>query len=562
MCYVCLLVPAFSSSFVPVPHKTSFVGARIINAMDQLIPTAPYVPSPMERRHFYYGIYSRPALVARSSYDLWVAPTGAEAYMVPKECKPAGISSLNNVWEDTLGRAMGEYLQDMGVQVTSLDPIRIGKAGDESPPLIIWVGVIPGSLAPDAGIKAAIQCKAMLEKNSFNDIHVEIRESQINRSAKMYRPVSTSDPTAKAREPFSTSLGIPICAETTPNIEGTAAFFFSAPRFPGKLFLLTARHVLFHPDEDRNELYVYHGTGDKKRAVLLLGEEGFETRKKRIETQIRGKQYIIDHLQERLSVADRLENEGRERKEVLFLLEKENTGKVVLQKFLDDAQRDWTEKENRVIGHAVLSPPIRFNVGERGQTQDWAIIEVDQSKIDDTNFVGNCIDLGPDIAVDVLTDWMYPHPANPPSFKYPHNRLLKFHGKLSDKEMEKPDPKTIDQHQDPVAMVLKNGATSGVTVGRLNTIDSFIRVYFKGKPSEWSREVAVLPHGSRSGPFSDPGDSGSAVVAGDCRLVGLLTGGAGSSEVSDVTYVTSIDAILEGLAAFGYNANLYPAIAA
>ena len=533
--------------------------------MDQLIPTAPYVPSPMERRHFYYGIYSRPALVARSSYDLWVIPTGAEAYMVPKECKPAGISSLKNVWEDTLGRAMGEYLQDMGVQVTSLDPIRIGKAGDVSPPLIIWIGVISGSLAPDAGIKVAIRCKTMLEENSINDVHVEIRESQVTRSAKMYRPVSTSNPTAKAREPFSTSLGISICTEHTPDIEGTAGFFFSAPQYPGKLFLLTARHVLFHPDEERNEMYGYHSTAHNKREVLLLGEKGLETQRKRIEAQIEGKQCVIDHLRGRLNIADGLEDEGeaeKERKEVLFLLEKETDGKIVLHKFLDDAQRDWTEKEKRVIGHVILSPPIRFNVGKRGQTQDWAVIEVDQSKIDETNFVGNCIDLGLDIPVDVLTSWMYPHPANPHSFKYPDNRLFEFHGKLSDKEMEKPDPKSIDQHQDPVIMVLKNGATSGVTVGRLNTIDSFVRVYFKGTPGEWSREVAVLSRDSKSGPFSDLGDSGSAVVAGDHRLVGLLTGGAGYSEVLDVTYVTSIDAILEGLAAFGYEANLHPTIAA
>ena len=208
----------------------------------------PYIPSPMEREYYYYGIYSRPPLVARSSHDLWVAPTGAEAYPVPKECTPAGLTPLKAVWEKSLGRAMGEYLHDMGVQCTSLDPIRIGKAGEESPPLIIWVGVHPGSLTPEDGAKAAIQCKAMLDEHSFHDVHVEIRESQFALAAKLYAPVLNSDPTAKAREVFSTSLGIPICAEDTPHIGGTAAFFFSVTHHPGKLFLLTARHVLFHPD--------------------------------------------------------------------------------------------------------------------------------------------------------------------------------------------------------------------------------------------------------------------------------------------------------------------------
>ena len=44
---------------------------------------------------------------------------------------------------------------------------------------------------------------------------------------------------------------------------------------------------------------------------------------------------------------------------------------------------------------------------------------------------------------------MYPNPANPSSFKYPWNHLLKFYGIISDKEMSKPDPKNLNHDNDP-----------------------------------------------------------------------------------------------------------------
>jgi hypothetical protein len=39
------------------------------------------------------------------------------------------------------------YLDSMGVKWTSLDPVRMGYAGESSPPVIVWMGVVPGSLS-------------------------------------------------------------------------------------------------------------------------------------------------------------------------------------------------------------------------------------------------------------------------------------------------------------------------------------------------------------------------------------------------------------------------------
>lgn len=52
--------------------------------------------------------------------------------------------------------------------------------------------------------------------------------------------------------------------------------------------------------------------------------------------------------------------------------------------------------------------------------------------------------------------------------------------------------------------------------------------------------IAVYPYSHKDGAFSAAGDyrSGAIVVDGQGRIVGMLTGGAGTTESTDVTYVT------------------------
>ena len=107
-------------------------------------------------------------------------------------------------------------------------------------------------------------------------------------------------------------------------------------------------------------------------------------------------------------------------------------------------------------------------------------------------------------------------------------------------------------------MVLKNGNTSGLTGGRLNTICSFVRYDRKTRLGEASKAVAVLPRSSDSGAFSAPGDSGAAVVDGKGRVCGILAGGDGASDMLDVAFVTSIQFLLARLREHGFKANIFP----
>ena len=78
------------------------------------LPT-PYIPTALEAKHYYYGLLSNPRLVARSGCDVWMPPTGPEAYLVPKELAPLGPHPLEGVWEESVGPTIVEYMLQEGV---------------------------------------------------------------------------------------------------------------------------------------------------------------------------------------------------------------------------------------------------------------------------------------------------------------------------------------------------------------------------------------------------------------------------------------------------------------
>jgi len=70
-----------------------------------------------------------------------------------------------------------------------------------------------------------------------------------------------------------------------------------------------------------------------------------------------------------------------------------------LYSFYNDVKKNWATTASRVVGHVVFSPPFRLGAGTTKEryTEDYAIIEVDDDKIERTDFNGNVIDLGTEI---------------------------------------------------------------------------------------------------------------------------------------------------------------------
>ena len=131
---------------------------------------------------------------------------------------------------------------------------------------------------------------------------------------------------------------------------------------------------------------------------------------------------------------------------------------------------------------------------------------------------------------------MFPRPEDQAGYKYPRDGLLQASGVVEHKEIR--SPQQLDANGYKCLHVVKNGLTTGTTVGRVNGLGSFTRVYTEYGIKETSIEVAVLPCDRKRGAFSAPGDSGAIVLERGGGIVGMLTGGGGVTGETDTTYVT------------------------
>jgi hypothetical protein len=48
----------------------------------------------------------------------------------------------------------------------------------------------------------------------------------------------------------------------------------------------------------------------------------------------------------------------------------------------DNVQKDWANIDNRILGHVRFSPPIKLSAGPHKYIQDYALVEIEPSKID------------------------------------------------------------------------------------------------------------------------------------------------------------------------------------
>ena len=518
----------------------------------------------MEETEFYYvGLPSCPILVARSSVAPWEPPTGPEAYHERKELRPVGQHPISTIWAHDLAPEVHAYLADQKVQWTSTELVRIGKATERPLPVVLWIGVQPKSLSGEDGHIVAAELQRRLQERGLDDVEVEIRESVVTRSAgpPLLEPASWFEATVNIVELLSASLGLPISTRCTPDTEGTGGIFM-AKKGDNRdaLYLLTARHVVIPPWKDDHKKYEYKTDSQPRQEVILFGDMAYRKLLMSIMTEIGNKGTTASVQLGRLARAAGKEGPryDKELTDAQNTLDKANTAIGELYTLYKEVDLQWAALADRILGHVILSPPISFGTGNGGYTCDFAVIEIDQSKINASNFVGNVIDLGTEISIPTLTAMLHPNQHNPNGFTYPLDRLLHLSGTIPEEEMH--NPTLLDKNDEPFLPVLKRGNATKLTVGHANTLASFIHIYFNDgdHEPETSMEWAILPHECRSGPFSAKGDSGSIIVDGLGRVGGLLTGGSGTTESFDITYATPIHFLLAEMEANGFKAHLNP----
>ena len=423
--------------------------------------------------HYYAGLPSSPRLLARTSTTPWEKPNGPEADVKRKQLGAVFNHKLGTVWEDNLAFKIHGCLDDLGVKWTNTDVVRIGTAKNSTDPVILWIGVEPRALTSEDAYTAAFRCLGLLEEFNITDVDVELRESSVSWLAgpKLLAPID-SDTTAHARHPLTHALGLSISARATPYFEGTGGLFMNKSRDSDKLLIVTARHVVLPPEQNENIKFERKNVSTPRFDILLLGDGAYKNCLTSAKKGITDHQLVVER-QERVQRA--VNGQDNERADTVRNIAQDHidTANGTINEFraLSDEVENWVTTPSRVLGHVVCSPPIRFSAEEF--TEDYAIIEVDDDKIDKNNFKGNVIDLGTRRPPREFTKMMYPNAKNDTSFKYSPGRQLKLEGIIPEEEMR--HPTMLDADGESFLTVIHNGSASGVTIGRATGIASYTR---------------------------------------------------------------------------------------
>jgi hypothetical protein len=230
-----------------------------------------------EAKFYYSGLYSSPMLVCRTGTTPWTMPIGPEAYRQLKELRPVFRHKINVVWEE-LGPKVCQLLDNKGLLWTSIDVVRFKVGEGPVGPVVLWIGVAPETLSSEDACTSANSCLGLLEQFGIADVEVEFRGSMYTRSAgpSLLKPVSNLHPTVDVRGAPTPVLGPSIAALATLHAEGTGGLYLAEGGGSQKVLLLTARHVLFPPNEGFNIDYAPRNPSARRRLVVLLGTRAFD----------------------------------------------------------------------------------------------------------------------------------------------------------------------------------------------------------------------------------------------------------------------------------------------
>ncbi|KAL5478231.1 hypothetical protein ACEPAI_2415 [Sanghuangporus weigelae] len=498
--------------------------------------------TPLDEAHNdFWGLPSNPLSIYHTG-PAWPLPTGPQAQRVPKEARPICTHAIVSVWHQ-LGEQIYKYFDSRELKWTSIDPVRFAEVEKEPGPLFLWVGVMPGTLSHNDAEDAAVRCKEILLEYKIVDIEIAFRESIFTRFSgpQLLDHVSSVDPTADVRGPFTPALGLQIAPKAFPYFGGAGCLYLCEGGRSNRVFLLAARHVVLPPGEYPNELYDRKNNSMPRREIIHLGSRAFQNSLEAIMDKIGHEDLMIDSYKDELeALGEASEGEDTKtttnRKEFEDRLANAEASKASVYEFYDNVTRFWSAESQRILGHVLYAPPISVSAGDKRFTEDWALVELNHGKFDCNVFRGNVIHLGTKVTAGQFMKKMYPQTETRANFTYPRGGRMQLRDFVKDGELRRPT--MLDANGEQCLIVVKNGATTAVTLGRATGIESFVREYKDNTIHLTSMEIAVYSYSHKDGAFSAPGDSGSVIGDANSCIVGMVIGGAGQADSTDVTYVS------------------------
>ena len=381
-----------------------------------------------------------------------------------------------------------------------------------------------------------------------------------------FDPAFEMEGLASLRKPFTPTPGLSIAPYKSPHFEGSGSVFFRLSSNPTdkRVGLLTCAHVSHPPPLFENKAYDRKKPSHPREDVLILGNESFNKAVGNIMAFIGTEMSNITTWESSLNkIPEPVEGEhdryAARRRELVNLIEGARDKIGEADRLHTYVTKNFTTTESRVIGFVLHSSKIE--VGADGFMYDWSMIQLDEDKIELGDFKGNKLFVGMSLLhllffVPLLTDgffsyaggnktkdqwekYMFPQLNDRRGFYMPEDMLLTLKGYVTEAEMR--NPQNLDFHNVKTLLAVKNGRTTNTNFGRVTGLESITREYTNHGISEKAREFIVCGYDTTTGRndrFSDSGDSGSMVVGRDGRLIGMLTGGGGPTDVTDKTYIT------------------------
>ena len=482
---------------------------------------------------FYYGLPSQPRLLASTRPAVDFVPQ-SPFKTTPKHIYtfPSG-HSIRPLWDTIIVPQLVSIIKAHDITGPAcLDAVCIGPSEVEAV-ATVWIGVGEGALSSDTASSMVKEVKEFCVGMGAKHFEVEIRVTDVQRLTKFLDPESFPINIHKLADPFCYTLGTPISTAKYPNAIGTGGLLLSLPGYD-KLYMLTARHVVDHDHRSRLD----PSNVQDRTVVRIHTPTTFRDSRKELVARIETLTAMMNGYQRRLETAERM---GREipdtlRQSVSFV----EAELYALTQWLHRLDTSFSSENDRSFGQTFAYPPIKFNVGPAtsdangvaGYTEDWCLLETDIQS--DTGLVNHLSLLDIDDRTLALSR----------SDKSPimdvDDDYLRIGGHLTQVDLESQS-----------FAVLKNGATSSLTLGITNGLHSYWR-----EEIAWSKELAVISLGQESSQsgleyFSQGGDSGSTVIDRQGRVVGMMHAGCkrGKEVVwgqdgikvaspTDITYVT------------------------
>ncbi|KAF8206174.1 hypothetical protein K438DRAFT_1904946 [Mycena galopus ATCC 62051] len=503
---------------------------------------APCDLSDWERRSYYRGISTNhPELLYRS--DLLDNPFP----------KPVVFNTpLNDVWAIVAPQTR-DLLKARKIRYSAIHAARFITHGEDKKdglgPVVIWIACHPHTTTAENAHDASPDILALLEANGVEGAVVEWFEGTPEKlTGPLLRVTADTNPTHYVRRFLTAGLGMPITTaeREIDDGQGSVAIFFHENRdkrgdASAKVFGVSNCHVLC---QNTTVGYEFKGSGAPRQLVRVAGSRRFQRGLTEItacigshgtDAELLVREIVILEVKPESEDADRVAEDKATMEAKRLKLGKMKEDIHVLEVFYHELSKQWGDVASRNIGHVDWAPPISVNVGGHTYTRDIATFEVDAAKFKQ-EFQGNVVDLGIKFTPQQLTDMLYPRSARSDGrtvFKFPANRQLRINGCVPPELLGQPD--CFDANGNPCLIVMKDGNTSDLTVGRYAGLE----VYLCDERGVESVELAIYGYDQESGPFSAKGDSGSLIFDGMGDMVGILHSGMlCKGGTSHVTYAT------------------------